>query len=93
MVPGAGEISLRFLLGEGVEPMKTLRMTLAVAGLFLAGPLFAQQQSVETKVPFSFYVGNSQLMPSGTYRITQCTDEGPPPLWSATAMKGWPPCK
>lgn len=52
--------------------MKTLRMTLAVAGLLLAGPLFAQQ-GVQAKVPFSFYVGNSQLMPSGTYRITPCS--------------------
>ena len=52
--------------------MKTLRMTLAVAGLFLAGPLFAQQ-GVQAKVPFSFYVGNSELMPSGTYRITPCS--------------------
>jgi len=52
--------------------MKTLRMTLAVAGLFLAGPLFAQQ-GVQATVPFSFYVGNSQLMPSGTYRITPCS--------------------
>lgn len=52
--------------------MKTLRMTLAVAGLFLAGPLFAQQ-TVQATVPFSFYVGNSQLMPSGTYRITPCS--------------------
>ncbi|MDE3188107.1 MAG: hypothetical protein KGM96_11390 [Acidobacteriota bacterium] len=51
--------------------MKTLRMTLAVACLFLAGPLFAQQ-GVQAKVPFSFYVGNSELMPSGTYRITPC---------------------
>ncbi len=53
--------------------MKTLKMTLAVAGLFLAGPLFAQQ-GVQAKVPFSFYVGNSQLMPSGTYRITPCSE-------------------
>ena len=52
--------------------MKTLRMTLAVMGLFLAGPLFAQQ-GVQAKVPFSFYVGNSQLMPSGTYRIAPCS--------------------
>lgn len=52
--------------------MKTLRMTLAVAGLFLAAPLFAQQ-SVQATVPFSFFVGNSQLMPSGTYRITPCS--------------------
>lgn len=51
--------------------MKTLRMSLAVAALFLAGPLFAQQ-GVQAKVPFSFYVGNSQLMPSGTYRIAPC---------------------
>ena len=43
--------------------MKTLRMTLAVAGLFLAGSLFAQQ-GVQAKVPFSFYVGNSELMPT-----------------------------
>ncbi len=53
--------------------MKTLRMTLAVAGLFLAGPLFAQQ-GVQATVPFSFYVGNSQVMPSGTYRITPCNN-------------------
>lgn len=52
--------------------MKTLRMTLVVAGLFLAGPLFAQQ-GVKATVPFSFYVGNSQLMPSGPYRITPCS--------------------
>lgn len=51
--------------------MKTLRMTLAIAGLFLAGPLFAQQ-GVQATVPFSFYVGDSQVMPSGTYRITSC---------------------
>ena len=51
--------------------MKTLKMTLAVAGLCLAGPLFAQQ-AVQATVPFSFYVGNSQMMPSGTYRITPC---------------------
>jgi len=54
--------------------MRTLRMTLAVAGLFLAGPLFAQEQAVQATVPFSFYVGNSQLMPSGTYKISQCTN-------------------
>lgn len=51
--------------------MKTLRMVLAVAGLSLAGSLFAQY-GVEATVPFSFYVGNSQLMPSGTYRISPC---------------------
>ena len=51
--------------------MKSLRITLAVAGLFLAGPLFAQQ-GVQATVPFGFYVGDSQLMPSGTYRITPC---------------------
>jgi hypothetical protein len=51
--------------------MNPLRMTLAIAGLFLAGPLFAQQ-SVQAKVPFDFYVGNSQLMHSGTYRIAPC---------------------
>ena len=51
--------------------MKTLRLTLAVAGLLLAGPMFAQQD-VQAKVPFSFFVGNSELMPSGTYRITPC---------------------
>lgn len=64
--------SLHCLREEGAEPMKTLRMTLAVAGLLLAGSLFAQQ-GVQAKVPFSFYVGNSQLMPSGTYRIAPCS--------------------
>ncbi len=57
--------------------MKTLRMTLAIAGLFLAGPLLAQQ-GVRATVPFSFYVGNSQLMPSGTYKITPCSAKGTP---------------
>ena len=52
--------------------MKILKFTLAVAGLFLACPLFAQQ-GVQAKVPFSFYVGNSKLMPSGTYRIAPCS--------------------
>ena len=46
--------------------MKTLRMTLAVAGLFLAGPLIAQ--SVQATVPFSFYVGNTAL-PAGSYVV------------------------
>ena len=53
--------------------MKTLKMALTVAGLFLAGPLFAQQ-GVQATIPFSFYVGNSQLMPSGTYRISPCSN-------------------
>jgi len=52
--------------------MKALRFTLAVAGLFLACPLFAQQ-GVQAKIPFGFYVGNSHLMPSGTYRIAPCS--------------------
>jgi hypothetical protein len=52
--------------------MKTLKITLAMAALFLAVPSFAQQ-GVQAKVPFSFYVGNSQLMPSGTYRIAPCS--------------------
>ena len=30
------------------------------------------QQGVQATVPFGFYVGDSQLMPSGTYRITPC---------------------
>ena len=51
--------------------MKTLRSIFVVAGLSLAGPLFAQF-GVQATVPFSFYVGNSQLMPSGTYRIAPC---------------------
>ena len=52
--------------------MKVLRMTIAVAGLLLAGSLFAQQ-GVQADVPFSFYVGDSQLMPPGTYRIARCS--------------------
>jgi len=51
--------------------MKNLKLSLAIAGLFLAGPLFAQE-GVQAKVPFSFYVGNSQLLTSGTYRIAPC---------------------
>lgn len=51
--------------------MKTLKMMLVVAGLFLAAPLFAQR-GVQSDIPFDFYVGNSQLMPSGTYQITPC---------------------
>ena len=53
--------------------MKNLKLSLAIAGLFLAGPLFAQE-GVQAKVPFSFYVGNSQLLTSGTYRIAPCAD-------------------
>ena len=52
--------------------MKALKFTLAVVGLFLAAPLFAQQ-GVQAKVPFDFFVGNSKLMPSGTYRIDPCS--------------------
>lgn len=52
--------------------MKALRIIMAVAGLLLAGSLFAQQ-SVQAKVPFGFYVGNSKLMPPGTYRISPCS--------------------
>ena len=52
--------------------MKNMRMTLAVASMFLAGTLFAQQD-VQVTVPFDFYVGNSQLMPSGTYRVSPCS--------------------
>ncbi len=52
--------------------MKALKFTLAVAGLFLACPLFAQQ-GVQARIPFGFYVGNSHLMPSGTYRIAPCS--------------------
>jgi hypothetical protein len=48
--------------------MKTLKLALVVVAMFVAAPLFAQW-GVEATVPFSFYVGNSQLMPSGTYRI------------------------
>jgi hypothetical protein len=66
------EFPLRCLWEEGVEIMKVLRMTIAVAGLLLAGPLFAQQ-GVQADVPFSFYVGNSKLMPPGTYRIAPCS--------------------
>jgi hypothetical protein len=55
--------------------MKLLRMILAVAGLTLAGSLFAQH-GVQATIPFSFYVGNSQLMPSGTYTITPCLPSG-----------------
>lgn len=51
--------------------MKALRMILALAGLSVAGSLFAQH-GVQATIPFSFYVGNSQLMPSGTYRVTPC---------------------
>ena len=52
--------------------MKTLRMSLAMAGLFLAGSLFAQQ-SVRATIPFDFHVGNSEVMPSGTYQIAPCS--------------------
>jgi len=43
-----------------------------MAGLFLAGSLFAQQ-SVQATIPFDFHVGNSEVMPSGTYRIAPCS--------------------
>jgi hypothetical protein len=52
--------------------MNTLKLSIAIAGLFLAGPMFAQM-GVQAKVPFSFYVGNSKLMPAGTYQVAPCS--------------------
>ncbi len=46
-------------------------ITLGIAALLMCGPMFAQN-TVQAKVPFGFYVGNSKLLPAGTYRIAPC---------------------
>lgn len=51
--------------------MKRAILTLCALGLWAAGSLCAQN-AVRVTIPFSFYVGESDLMPAGTYHVSPC---------------------
>lgn len=51
--------------------MKSIPIAIAGLTLLASGALFAQR-AVQATVPFDFYVGSSQLLPSGTYRVAPC---------------------
>lgn len=51
--------------------MKRVILTLCALGLWAAGTVCAQN-AIRVTVPFGFYVGESELMPAGTYHISPC---------------------
>lgn len=51
--------------------MKRVILTLSAFGLLAAGSLCAQN-AIRVTVPFGFYVGESELMPAGTYHVSPC---------------------
>ena len=51
--------------------MKRILLALSAFGLLAAGSLCAQD-AIRVTVPFGFYVGESQLMPAGTYHVSPC---------------------
>lgn len=53
--------------------MKRVILTLCALGLWAAGSLCAQD-ALRVTVPFSFYVGESELMPAGTYHVSPCAE-------------------
>lgn len=52
--------------------MKFVRITLAVLTLLSGAALFAQR-AIRAEVPFDFFVGESKLLPAGTYRVFPCS--------------------